>query len=109
MARLRRVWGPKLSTDKVSIVHEMGRKYKHAKILVTIRLDPTRLKVYQEAHQTVQKWRIQMKQPTKRFECRDIATDVFWIIRNSNTKNNDAGEDISDSEISSMDNELMDF
>ena len=44
MARLRRVRGPKLSTDKVSIVHEMGRKYKHAKILVTIRLDPTRLK-----------------------------------------------------------------
>ena len=91
MARLRRVRGPKLSTDKVSIVHEMGRKYKHAKILVTIRLDPTRLKSISKSPSNSTEMENSNETTNEKIRMQNIATDVFWIIRNSNTKNNDAG------------------
>lgn len=110
MTRLKRIRGPKLLTDKVSIVREMGRKYKNAKILVTIRLDPTQLKNI-----------LKVTSVNKEIEKSDETT----IEKNSNAEtlpptsselpeptapeNLDTGEDISDSDISSMDNELTEF
>lgn len=110
MARLRRVRGPKLSTDKVSIVHEMGRKYKHAKILVTIRLDPTRLKSISRSPSNG----TEMENSNETTNEKDSNAETLppmssGLSETATPKNNDAGEDISDSEISSMDNELMDF
>ncbi|KAL6451810.1 hypothetical protein SBY92_003118 [Candida maltosa Xu316] len=113
MPRLKSVRGPKLTTDKVSIVHERGRRNRNKKLLVTIRLSPSVLRSPTKPTSNEVRDDVPLNQVDE-LPKEGIAATSEQISSASPDKvdqentNNETRDDL-DSELSSIDEELMEF